>query len=79
MDFCTHSATIYMLSVVNSVIRQQGCNSLRYLHKGIHSFLESPGDWSYWSMTLHVHVLTTVMSQDESVLLIGLELVHQQT
>ena len=34
-----------MLNVVNSVIRQQGC--LRLLHKGIHSFLESPGDWSY--------------------------------
>jgi len=46
-----------MLNVVNSVIRQQGCNSLRLLHKGIHGFLESPGDWSYWSMSLHV--LTT--------------------
>jgi len=66
-----------MLNVVNSVIQQQGCNSLRLLHKGIHNFLESPGDWSYWSMTLHV--LTTVMSEDGSVLFIGLELFRRLT
>jgi len=47
------------------------------LTQGIHSFLESPGDWSDWSMTLHV--LTTMMSEDGSVLFIGLELFHQLT
>jgi len=58
----------------NSATRLQLSEALT---QGIHSFLESPRDWSYWSMTLHV--LTAVMSEDGSVLFIGLELFHQLT